>query len=162
MALINSYMILKPGGKMYKDMEAANWSACQECFNNPDVCVCCFHLCGITNKSIVDIGLRKLVFSGPSFNHHCRMINALATVPLKYVENAFEKLLIHFKNIHSKFVPILEYWEKGLVKGYIVEETRTRIYPKWKPAEWTIYGKKFKKEEGLDEPVGKAVVMLVL
>ena len=94
------FKIMKPGGKMCMDMEAANKSACQEYLNNPDVCVCYFHLCGITSKSIVDIGLRKLVFSSPSFNHHCRMINALATVPLKYVEEAFEKFLLHFKNIH--------------------------------------------------------------
>ena len=83
------FEIMKPGGKMSMDMEAANKCGCQVCLNTPDVCVCYFHLCSITNKSIVDIGLRKLVFSSPSFTHHFRMINALATVPLKYVEKTF-------------------------------------------------------------------------
>ena len=141
------FEVMKPGGKMYMDMELANKNACKECLNDPEVCVCYFHLCGITNKCIVDIGLRKLVFTSPIFNHHCRMINALATVPLKYVQKAFEKLQSHFETIKSSTLPILEYWEKGLVKGYIVEETRTRIPPKWKPEEWNIYEKIIKKEE---------------
>ena len=75
------------------------------------------------------------------------MINALATVPLKYLDKAFEKLQTHFQNIKSSAVPVLEYWEKTLVKGYIVEETRTRILPKWKPEEWNIYEKIIKKED---------------
>ena len=141
------FEIMKTGGKMYMDMELANKNAIKECLNNPEVCVCYFHLCGITNKSIVDIGLRKLIFSSPTFNHHCRMINALATVSLKYLDKAFEKLRTHFQNIKSSAVPILEYWEKTLVKGYIVEETRTRILPKWKPEEWNIYEKIIKKED---------------
>ena len=33
------------------------------------------------------------------------------------------------------------------MNGYIVEESRTRIYPKWKPAAWNIYEKIIKKEE---------------
>ena len=126
---------MKTGGKMYMDMQLANKNAIKECLNNPEVCVCYFHLCGITNNSIVDIGLRKLIFSSPTFIHHCRMINAFATVPLKYLDKAFEKLQTHFQNIKSSAVPVLEYWEKTLVKGYIVQETRTRILPKWKPEE---------------------------
>jgi hypothetical protein len=35
----------------------------KECLNDPLVCVCYFHLCGVTNKTVVDIGLKKLVFS---------------------------------------------------------------------------------------------------
>ena len=45
------------------DMELANKNSVKECLNDPDVCVCYFHLCGVTNKTIVDIGLKKLVFS---------------------------------------------------------------------------------------------------
>ena len=141
------FEIMKPGGKMYMDMELANKAACKECLNDPEVCVCYFHLCGITNKCIVDIGLRKLVFTSPTFNHHCRLINALAIVPLKYLEKAFEKLQNHFQTIKSSTTPILEYWEKSLVKGYIVEETRTKISPKWKPEELKIYEKIIKKED---------------
>ena len=33
------------------------------------------------------------------------------------------------------------------MNAYIVEESRTRIYPKWKPAAWNIYEKIIKKEE---------------
>ena len=55
------FRIMHEGGKMFMDMELANKNAVNECLNNPDVCVCYFHLCGVTNKTIVDIGLKKLV-----------------------------------------------------------------------------------------------------
>ena len=90
------------GGKMYMDMEAANKASVKECLNDPDICVCFFHLSGITNKTIVDLGLKKKVFSSPTFNHHYRMINALATVPLQYVIRAFDKLVSYFKSVKSK------------------------------------------------------------
>ena len=77
--------------------------------------VCYFHLCGITNKTVVDLGLKKHVFSSPVFNHHCRMTNALATVPVRFVTRACDKLFEHFKAIGSKALPGLEYWEKKLV-----------------------------------------------
>ena len=78
------------------DMELANKNAVKEYLNDPDVCVCYFHLCGVSNKTITDLGLKKLVFSSPAFNHHCRMINALATVPEKFVTRATDKLLAYF------------------------------------------------------------------
>ena len=90
---------MKPGGKMFMDMEVANKLSVKECLNNPDICVCYFHLSGITNKTVLDLGLRKLVFSSPTFNHHCRMINALATVPLKFVVKAFDKLYSYFISV---------------------------------------------------------------
>ena len=96
---------------------------------------------------IVDIGLKKLVFSSPIFNHHCRMINALATIPVKFVARAVDKLVIYFTTINSEALPILEFWEKNLVKGYIVAETRRTILPKWKIEEWNVYDKIIKKEE---------------
>ena len=99
------FEIMKPGGKIYMDMEAANKCGCQECLNKPDVCVYYFHLCGITNKSSVDIGLRKLVFCSPSFTHHCRMINALATVPLKYVEKTFRSFSSTLKKYTLQLCP---------------------------------------------------------
>ena len=117
---------MSEGGKMYMDMEAANKCLC---LNDPDICVCYIHLCGITNKPVVDLGLKKLVFSSPLFNHHCRMINALATVPVKFVMRAFDKLYAHFEAIGSKALPVLDYWEKKLVKGYLVEETRRMVLP---------------------------------
>ena len=141
------FRILSDGGRMYMDMEAANKGSVKECLNDPDVCVCYFHLCGITNKTIVDIGLKKLVFSSPTFNHHCRMINALATVPVKFVMRAFDKLYSHFQSIESKALPVLEYWEKNLVKGYLVEETRRMVLPNWKIEEWNVYEKIIRKEE---------------
>ena len=72
------FEIMKPGGKMYMDMELTNKAACKECLNEPEVCVCYFHLCGITNKCIVDIGLRKLVFTSSTLSHHCRMFLPLS------------------------------------------------------------------------------------
>ena len=75
------------GGKMYMDMEAANKASVKECLNDPDICVCFFHLSGITNKTTVDLG--KKVFFSPTFNHNCKMINALAHVLFK---RAFDKL----------------------------------------------------------------------
>ena len=39
---------------------------------------------------MVDLGLKKLVFSIPVFNHHCRMINALATAPVRFVASAMD------------------------------------------------------------------------
>ena len=141
------FEVMKPGGKMFMDMESANKLSVQECLNNPDICVCYFHLSGITNKTVLDLGLRKLVFSSPTFNHHCRMINALATVPLKFVVKAFDKLYSYFNSVKSPALPVLEYWEKNLVKGYVVAETRKTILPKWKVEEWNIYDKIIKKEE---------------
>ena len=74
-----------------------------------------FHLCGITNKTVVDLGLKKHVFSIPVFDHYCRMINALATFPVGFVTRACDKLFELFKAIGSKALPVLEYWEKKLV-----------------------------------------------
>lgn len=142
-----SFRVMSDGGKMYMDMEAANKNSVKECLNNPDICVCYFHLCGITNKTVVDLGLKKLVFSSPLFNHHCRMINALATLPVKFVSRAFDKLFEHFQAIESKALPVLEYWEKRLVKGYLVEETRRMVLPSWKIEEWNIFEKIIKDEE---------------
>ena len=142
-----AFRVMHDGGKMFMDMELANKNSVKECLNNPDVCVCYFHLCGVTNKTIVDIGLKKLVFSSPVFNHHCRMVNALATVPVKFVTRAVDKLVIYFTSINSQALPVLEFWEKNLVKGYIVAETRRTILPKWKIEEWNIYDKIIKKEE---------------
>ena len=141
-----SFRILS-GGKMYMDMEIANKCSVKECLNDPDVCVCYFHLAGVTNKTVTDLGLKKLVFSSPAFNHQCRMINALAAVPVKFVNKAFDKLCSHFKTIKSKAIPVLEHWEKNFVKGYMVEETRRVVEPKWKVEEWNIYEKIIKKEE---------------
>ena len=135
------------GGKMYMDMEPANKSSVKECLNDPAVCVCYFHLSGITNKTVVDLGLKKLVFSSPIFNHHCRMINALATVPLRFVVRACDKLSSYLKSLNSAALPVLDYWEKNLVKGYMVAETRRTVLPKWKIEEWNIYEKIIKKEE---------------
>ena len=142
-----SFRVMADGGKMYMDMEAANKGSAKECLNDLDICVCYFHLCGVTNKSIVDLGLKKLVFSSPIFNHHCRMINALATVPVRFVARAFEKLREHFQAINSKALPILDYWGKNLIKGYIVEETRRLVLPTWKIEEWNIYEKIINHEE---------------
>ena len=142
-----SFRIMHEDGKMFMDMEIANKNAVKDCLNNPDVCVCYFHLCGVTNKTITDLGLKKLVFSSPVFNHHVRMINALATVPERFVTRATEKLLAHFVNIQSQALPILEFWEKNFVKGFIVAETRRTVLPKWKIEEWNIYEKIIKKEE---------------
>ena len=75
------------------------------------------------------------------------MINALATVPVKFVMRAFDKLYSHFQSIESKALPVLEYWEKKLVKGYLVEETRRMVLPNWKIEEWNVYEKIIKKEE---------------
>ena len=135
------------GGKMYMDMETANKASVKECFNNPDICVCYFHLCGVTNKTIVDLGLKKKVFSSPTFNHHCRMINALATVPLQYVTRAFDELLAYFESVKSDALPVAKYWEKNFIKGYIVEETQRTVLPRWRIEEWNIYEKIIKKEE---------------
>ena len=135
------------GGKMYMDMETANKASVKECFNNPDICVCYFHLCGVTNKTIVDLGLKKKVFSSPTFNHHCRMINALATVPLQYVTRAFNELLAYFESVKSDALPVAKYWEKNFIKGYIVEETQRTVLPRWRIEEWNIYEKIIKKEE---------------
>ena len=129
------------------DMELAHKLSVKECLNNPDICVCYFHLSEIANKTVLDLGLRKLVFSSPTFNHHCRMINALATVPLKFVVKAFDKLYSYFHSVKSPAIPVLEYWEKNLIKGYVVAETRKTILPKWKVEEWNIYEKIIKKEE---------------
>ena len=96
---------------------------------------------------MVDLGLKKLVFSSPVFNQHCRMINALATVPIRFVTRAMDKLKEHFVAIESKALPVLEYWEKKLVKGYIVEETRRMVLPSWKIEEWNIYEKILNDEE---------------
>ena len=62
-----AFEVMKPGGKMFMDMEVANKLSVKECLNNPDICVCYFHLSGITNKTVLDLGLRKLVFSSPTF-----------------------------------------------------------------------------------------------
>ena len=142
-----SFRVMHDGGKMFMDMELANKNAVKECLNDPDVCVCYFHLCGVSNNTITDLGLKKLVFSSPAFNHHCRMINALATVPEKFVTRATDKLLAYFVTIESKALPILEYWEKNFVKGYVVAETRRTVLPKWKIEEWNIYEKIVIKEE---------------
>ena len=75
------------------------------------------------------------------------MINALATVPVKFVARAVDKLVIYFTTINSEALPILEFWEKNLVKGYIVAETRRTILPKWKIEEWNVYDQIIKKEE---------------
>ena len=75
------------------------------------------------------------------------MINALATVPVKFVARAVDKLVIYFTTINSEALPILEFWEKNLVKGYIVAETRRTILSKWKIEEWNVYDKIIKKEE---------------
>ena len=64
-----TFRIMSEGGKMYMDMEAANKGSVKECLNDPDICVCYFHLCGITNKTVVDLGLKKLIFSSPSSFH---------------------------------------------------------------------------------------------
>ena len=84
---------------LYIDIEAANKNSVKECLNDPDIYVCYFHLCGITNKTVVDLGLKKHVFSSPVFSHQCRMINALATVPVRFVTRACDKLFEHFKAI---------------------------------------------------------------
>ena len=132
---------------MYMDMEAANKNSVKECLNDPDICVCYFHLSGITNKTVVDLGFMKLVFSSPLFNHHCRMINALATIPVTFVSRAFDKLFEHFEAIESKALPVLEYWEKRLVKGYLVDETRRMVLPSWNIEEWNIFEKIIRNEE---------------
>ena len=131
-----SFRIMHPGGQMFMDMELANKNSVKECLNDPLVCVCYFHLCGVTNKTVVDIGLKKLVFSSPIFNHHCRMINALATVPLRFVTKALDKLLAYFQAVKSEALPILEFWEKNFVKGFVVEETRRTVLPRWKLEEY--------------------------
>ena len=107
------------------DMESASKLSVKECWKNPDICVCYFHLSGITNQTVLDLGLRKLVFSSPTFNHHCRMINALAIFTLKFVVKAFDKLYSYFNSVKSPALPVLEYWEKNLIKGYVLSETRT-------------------------------------
>ena len=142
-----SFRVMHDGGKMFMDMELANKNAVKECLNDPDVCVCYFHLCGVTNKTITDVGLKKLVFSSPLFNHHCRMINAIATVPEKFVTRAVDKLISYFSSIRSEALPILEFWEKNFVKGFVVAETRRTVLPKWKIEEWNIYEKIIRKEE---------------
>ena len=70
------------------------------------------------------------------------MINALATVPLQYVTRAFDKLVSYFESVKSEAPPVAKYWGKKLIKGYIVEETRRTVMPKWKIEEWNIYEKK--------------------
>ena len=75
------------------------------------------------------------------------MINALATIPVKFVARAVDKLVIYFTTINSEALLILLFWEKNLVKGYIVAETRRTILPKWKIEEWNVYDKIIKKEE---------------
>ena len=75
------------------------------------------------------------------------MINSLATVPLQYVTRAFDKLVAYFELVKSEAIPVAKYWEKNLVKGYIVEETRRTVLPRWKIEEWNIYEKIIKKEE---------------
>ena len=75
------------------------------------------------------------------------MINALATVPVKFVMRAFDKLYAHFEAIGSKALPVIDYWEKKLVKGYLVEETRRMVLPNWKIEEWNIFEKIINNEE---------------
>ena len=77
-----------PGGKMFMDMETANKVSVQECLNDPDIWGFFFHLSGITNKTTVDLG--KKLFPSPTFNHNCKMINALANVLFK---RAFDKVI---------------------------------------------------------------------
>ena len=42
---------------------------------------------------------------------------------------------------------MLDYWEKKLVKGYLVEETRRMVLPNWKIEEWNIFEKIINNEE---------------
>ena len=101
-----SFRVMHDGGKMFMDMELANKNAVKECLNDPDVCVCYFHLCGVTNKTITDVGLKKLVFSSPLFNHHCRMINAIARCTLKrsIITVSLKHLTLHTVLVNKSFV----------------------------------------------------------
>ena len=117
---------------MYMDMELANRQAVASCLGNPLICVCNFHLTGVTNKTIVDMGLKRLVLKSPIFNYHCRMINSLATVPERFVTRAYDKLHKYLDDNLSDALQVLEYWGKHLVKGYIVLETQNHVLPKWK------------------------------
>jgi len=123
------------------DMELANKQAVASCLGDPLICVCHFHLAGVTNKTVIDLGLKKLFFKSPIFNHHCRMIHSLATVPERFVTRAYEKLHKYLNANLSDALQVLEYWGKHLVKGYFVLETQNHVLPKWKISEWNIMKK---------------------
>ena len=129
------------------ELVLANRQAAASCLDDPLICVCNFHLTGVTNKTIVDMGLKRLVFKSPIFNHHCRMINSLATVPERFVTRAYDKLHKYLDDNLSDALQVLEYWGKHLVKGYIVLETQNHVLPKWKISEWNIYEKIINKHE---------------
>lgn len=58
-----------------------------------------------------------------------------------------DKLKEHFEAIESKALLVLDYWEKKLVKGFHVEETRRMVLPSWTIEEWNIYDKILNDEE---------------
>ena len=52
------------------------------------------------------------------------MINAIATVPEKFVTIAVDKLISYFSSIRSEALPILEFWEKIFVIAEIFPNGR--------------------------------------
>ena len=54
---------------------------------------------------------------------------------------------LYFDDNLSDPLPVLEYWGKHLVKGYIVVETQNHVLPKWTIDEWNIYEKIINKYE---------------
>ena len=55
--------------------------------------------------------------------------------------------LQYLSGLQSDALPILEYWDRSFINGYIVAEILTKIEPKCKPEEWNIYEKIVKREE---------------
>ena len=61
----------------------------------------------------------------------------------EHVTNSLSTL----KQLAQKLFLCWEYWEKKLVKGYLVEETRRMVLPNWKIEEWNIFEKIINNEE---------------
>ena len=96
------------------DFELAQKQAVEVIFPQAHISACLFHLSQNILKKVQDAHMIKLFRKDQSFSENCKMIAAIAFVPLDEVLNAFETLAA-WEGLHEKIDPIMSFFEDSYV-----------------------------------------------
>uniref|UniRef100_A0A6P7FMX7 Uncharacterized protein LOC114331989 n=1 Tax=Diabrotica virgifera virgifera TaxID=50390 RepID=A0A6P7FMX7_DIAVI len=93
------------------DFEQAAFKAMEDCFPGVDINGCFFHLAQNMKKQVAAMGYTREYNADPQFALNCRMLTALAFVPIEHLDDAFAVLA---EALPAEHQPLVDWFEDVL------------------------------------------------
>ena len=127
------------------DFEQAVISVARELLPNIQISGCFFHFAQANWRKVVDLGFRQRYVEDDLFAGSCRLLTALAFVPLNDVVDAFETVA---SSMADEMAPLITYYRQTYAGSYDrtsafrdgkIVILRTYNQPMFPPQYWSVY-----------------------